>query len=138
MLILLAFGLSTFAFLLRYFRRRHHRKIDEKRAIANGFANQPHIGSGRVDEMWGPHQAAAHTRGWEMPEQTAAGGRGVAGAGAGAGAAAAGAANGGRGRGQGNVQGKGKGRQGQKAATPVDRSRDEPVTDRKSWLGRMF
>lgn len=68
MLIVLIVGLSALAVLAIYLKRRHTRKLEERRAALSGFpaaqgASSPHIGHGQ--DMWGPHQHMAHTRGWE-------------------------------------------------------------------------
>lgn len=90
MLIILIVGLSALALLAVFLKRRHARKVDERRAALSGFpaarsGSSPEIGHGR--DMWGPHQHMAHTRGWEytseqdreMREASAAAGGGVLG-----------------------------------------------------------
>ena len=90
MVIVLFVGLSGVAVLAVCLKRRHARKIDERRAASSGFSTargggSPEIGHGR--DMWGPHQHMAHTGGWdyttdqdrEMREASAAGGGGVLG-----------------------------------------------------------
>lgn len=87
MVIVLFVGLSGVAVLAVCLKRRHARKIDERRAASSGFPTargwgSPEIGHGR--DMWGPHQHMAHTGGWdyttdqdrEMREASAAGGGG--------------------------------------------------------------
>ncbi len=90
MVIVLLVGLSGVAVLAVCLKRRHTRKVDERRAASSGFptshgGSSPEIGHGQ--DMWGPHQHMAHTGGWdyttdqdrEMREASAAGGGGVLG-----------------------------------------------------------
>lgn len=56
-----------------WLRRRHRRKLEARRAEASGFYAPPTSVSARSigsranpgQELWGPHQHMAHTRGWE-------------------------------------------------------------------------
>jgi hypothetical protein len=90
MLIALFIGLSAVAILAVCLKRRHVRKVDERRAALSGLpaprgGSSPDIGHGR--DMWGPHQHMAHTGGWdytteqdrEMRQASAASGGGVLG-----------------------------------------------------------
>ena len=66
MVLVLIVALTALGFLGRYFKRRHARKVAERRAAASGIPRSngtPDIGHGR--EMWGPHQHMAHTGGFE-------------------------------------------------------------------------
>jgi hypothetical protein len=71
MLGILLVGLGLIALIAIYLKRRHRRKLDEKRASLSGFPPAPSAGHGRTPtptpgpELWGPHQHMAHTRGWE-------------------------------------------------------------------------
>ena len=71
MLGILLLGLAIIAFLAICLKRRHRRKLDEKRATLSGFPARPPSGRNRTPtpslgpELWGPHQHMAHTRGWE-------------------------------------------------------------------------
>jgi hypothetical protein len=71
MLGILLVGLGLIALIAVYLKRRHHRKLNEKRASLSGFPPAPSAGRGRTPtptpgpELWGPHQHMAHTRGWE-------------------------------------------------------------------------
>ena len=90
MLIALFVGLSAVAILAVCIKRRHARKVDERRVASSGLpaargGSSPDIGHGR--DMWGPHQHMAHTGGWdytteqdrEMRQASAASGGGVLG-----------------------------------------------------------
>lgn len=56
-----------------WLRRRHRRKVDARRVEASGFVPPPPSVAARSvnsrglpgQELWGPHQHMAHTRGWE-------------------------------------------------------------------------
>jgi hypothetical protein len=71
MLGILLVGLGLIALIAVYLKRRHRRKLDEKRASLSGLPSAPSAGHGRAPtptpgpELWGPHQHMAHTRGWE-------------------------------------------------------------------------
>ena len=71
MLGILLIGLGLIAFLAVCLKRRHRRKLDEKRSTLSGFPARPPSGRNRTPtpslgaELWGPHQHMAHTRGWE-------------------------------------------------------------------------
>jgi hypothetical protein len=72
MLGILLVGLGLIALIAVYLKRRHRRKLDEKRASLSGF---PPAGRGLTPtptpgpELWGPHQHMAHTRGWEYSHE---------------------------------------------------------------------
>lgn len=66
MVIILFFGLLGFGFLLRFLRKRHHRRKESSRttlpsSLETGIADSAVV---RRD-MWGPHQHMAHSGGWE-------------------------------------------------------------------------
>jgi hypothetical protein len=71
MLAILLVGLGLICLISLYLKRRHRRKLDEKRASLSGFPPAHSAGRGRTPtptpgpELWGPHQHMAHTRGWE-------------------------------------------------------------------------
>lgn len=72
MVIALTVGLSALALLAVCLKRRHARKVDERRAASSGFpaaqgGSSPDIGHGR--DMWGPHQHMAHTGGWDYTSE---------------------------------------------------------------------
>jgi hypothetical protein len=75
MLGILLIGLGFIAFLAICLKRRHRRKIDEKRATLSGFPAPPASGRNRTPtpslgpELWGPHQHMAHTQGWEYSHE---------------------------------------------------------------------
>jgi hypothetical protein len=75
MLGILLIGLGLIALIAVYLKRRHRRKLDEKRASLSGFPPAPSAGRGRTPtptpgpELWGPHQHMAHTRGWEYSHE---------------------------------------------------------------------
>ena len=87
MLAVLLIAFVLIALLAVCLRRRQKRKVEEKRARLSGF---PSNGPGRSptpvaqlgQDMWGPHQHMAHTRGWEYSHdsQNKAGEAAVAGA----------------------------------------------------------
>jgi hypothetical protein len=90
MMMIIFIGLGLIALLAVYLKRRHARKVDERRVASSGFpaaggGSSPDIGHGR--DMWGPHQHMAHTGGWgytteqdrEMREASAPTGAGVLG-----------------------------------------------------------
>jgi len=88
MIIVVIVGLVLITLLAICFKRRHRRKVEEKRATLSGFAAPPSSSRGRTPEpnigqdLWGPHQHMAHTRGWEYnheQEDAAAGNAGVLG-----------------------------------------------------------
>ena len=74
MLAVLAIGLSLLAVLAVWLKKRHRRKLEEQRAEASGFpiTRDPNNRLSKTtsrdrlgQDMWGPHQHMAHTRGWE-------------------------------------------------------------------------
>lgn len=75
MLGILLIGLGIIAFLAVYLKRRHRRKVEEKRAALSGFPPRPPSGRNRTPtpslgpELWGPHQHMAHTQGWEYTHE---------------------------------------------------------------------
>lgn len=75
MLGILLIGLGFIAFLAVCLKRRHRRKLDEKRAALSGFPAPPSSGRNRTPtpslgpELWGPHQHMAHTQGWEYSHE---------------------------------------------------------------------
>jgi len=86
MIVIVIAGLVLIAILAVCLKRRHRRKVEEKRATLSGFAPPPSSSRGRTPEphigqdLWGPHQHMAHTRGWEYnheQEDVAAGNLGV-------------------------------------------------------------
>lgn len=86
MLGVLAVGLVLFAILLIFFKRRHARKVEARRAAASGFpVNKDGVirdnTASRGQDMWGPHQHMAHTRGWEYNHDQEAAGAAVGGTG---------------------------------------------------------
>ncbi|EXJ79340.1 hypothetical protein A1O3_08842 [Capronia epimyces CBS 606.96] len=87
MLGILAVGFALLTWLAIWLKRRHGRKVEERRATISGFptASEKRDGAhSATPDLWGPHQHMHHTKGWEYSE-----GRGVMGSGA-LGAAAAG------------------------------------------------
>jgi len=88
MIVIVIAGLVFIAILAVCLKRRHRRKVEENRATLSGFAPPPSSSRGRTPEpnigqdLWGPHQHMAHTRGWEYnheQEDAAAGDLGVLG-----------------------------------------------------------
>jgi hypothetical protein len=75
MLGILLIGLGLIALLAVCLKRRHRRKLDEKRATLSGFPPGPSSGRNRTPtpslgpELWGPHQHMAHTHGWEYTHE---------------------------------------------------------------------
>jgi hypothetical protein len=75
MLGILLVGLGLVAFLAVCLKRRHRRKLEEKRASLSGFRPAPPSGRNRTPtpslgpELWGPHQHMAHTHGWEYSHE---------------------------------------------------------------------
>ena len=75
MLGILLIGLGLIAFLAICLKRRHRRKLDEKRATLSGFPAPPPSARHRTPtpslgpELWGPHQHMAHTHGWEYSHE---------------------------------------------------------------------
>jgi hypothetical protein len=75
MLGILLISLGLVAFLAVCLKRRHRRKLEEKRASLSGFPPAPPSGRNRTPtpslglELWGPHQHMAHTHGWEYSHE---------------------------------------------------------------------
>ncbi|KIW72126.1 hypothetical protein PV04_00346 [Phialophora macrospora] len=68
MLGILAVGLPLFAWLLVCLKRRHRRKLEDRRAAASGFPTSDEKRAGArsaTPELWGPHQHMHYTKGWE-------------------------------------------------------------------------
>lgn len=61
MLGILAVGLGLLAWGAIWLRRRHHRKVEQRRAAASGFptADEKRDGArSATPELWGPHQVS--------------------------------------------------------------------------------
>jgi hypothetical protein len=75
MLGFLLVGLGLIAFLAVYLKRRHRRKLEEKRASLSGFHPASPPGRNRTPtpslgpELWGPPQHMAHTNGWKYSNE---------------------------------------------------------------------
>ncbi|KIX94040.1 uncharacterized protein Z520_10377 [Fonsecaea multimorphosa CBS 102226] len=67
MLGILAVGFALLTWLAIWFKRRQHRKSEERRAAASGFPPADGRGDGRAatPDIWGPHQHMHYTKGWE-------------------------------------------------------------------------
>ena len=79
MIAILIIGLSLLAWLAIWYKKRHNRKNDEKRAAANNVPvmrekrgeNPPvnRISSATLEEMFGPHQHQDLTQGWDYTSE---------------------------------------------------------------------
>lgn len=59
MLGILIVGLGLLTWLLIWLKRRHRRKVDERRAAMSGFPTEPEKRAGArsaTPDLWGPHQ----------------------------------------------------------------------------------
>ncbi|EHY52116.1 hypothetical protein HRR83_003320 [Exophiala dermatitidis] len=79
MVAILAVGFAFLAWLAVWLKRRHSRKIEERRAAVSGFPTPSEKRDGArsaTPDIWGPHQHMHYTKGWEYHDGTelAAGG----------------------------------------------------------------
>ncbi|KIW26455.1 uncharacterized protein PV07_09548 [Cladophialophora immunda] len=68
MLGILTVGFALLTWLAIWFKRRQHRKIEERRAAASGFPPADDRRGGArsaTPDIWGPHQHMHYTKGWE-------------------------------------------------------------------------
>jgi len=80
MLGILAVGFALLAWLATWLKRRHGRKIEERRAAASGFPTTTDMRGGArsaTPDLWGPHQHMHYTKGWEYSNDPAIIGGGV-------------------------------------------------------------
>ncbi|RVX72308.1 hypothetical protein B0A52_04513 [Exophiala mesophila] len=71
MVAILIVGLGLLAWLLIWLKRRHRRKVDERRAAASGFptaAEKREGAQSATRELWGPHQHMNYTHGIDGPD----------------------------------------------------------------------
>lgn len=60
---ILALGLALLAWFCVWLKRRHRRKVDERRAAASGFPTAAEKRGGAqsaTPDLWGPHQVCYH------------------------------------------------------------------------------
>ena len=65
---ILIVGFIFLAWLAVFLKKRHRRKVDQRRAAVSGFPNQEEKREGAraaTPDLWGPHQHMAATKGWE-------------------------------------------------------------------------
>ena len=70
MVAILIVGLGLLAWLLIWLKRRHRRKVDERRAAASGFptaAEKREGAQSATRELWGPHQVYPNLSSWSSP-----------------------------------------------------------------------
>ena len=63
MVVILILGLGALAWLLVWLKKRHRRKVDERRAQLGGFPTEREKAAGArsaTPDLWGPHQACNH------------------------------------------------------------------------------
>jgi hypothetical protein len=63
MIIALAIGLGLLAALLVFLKKRHRRKVNERRAQMGGFPTEREKAAGAraaTPDLWGPHQVGDH------------------------------------------------------------------------------
>ncbi|KIW94522.1 uncharacterized protein Z519_04498 [Cladophialophora bantiana CBS 173.52] len=80
MIGVLAVGFGLLTWLAIWFKRRHNRKIEERRAAASGFPTADEQRGGArsaTPDLWGPHQHMHYTKGWEYHNDPAVMGGGV-------------------------------------------------------------
>jgi len=80
MLGILAVGLAFLTWLAIWLKRRHRRKVEERRAAVSGFPgpNEKRDGArSATPDLWGPHQHMHHTKGWEYHNDPSAMGSGA-------------------------------------------------------------
>ena len=68
MVAILIVGFIFLAWLAVFLKKRHRRKVDQRRAAVSGFPNQEEKREGAraaTPDLWGPHQHMAATKGWE-------------------------------------------------------------------------
>lgn len=61
MVVVLAIGLGALAWLLTFLKKRHRRKVNERRAQLGGFPTEREKAAGATaatPELWGPHQVS--------------------------------------------------------------------------------
>ncbi|KPI46044.1 uncharacterized protein AB675_612 [Cyphellophora attinorum] len=71
MIIALAIGLGLLAALLIFLKKRHRRKVNERRAQMGGFPTEREKAAGAraaTPDLWGPHQHMHASKGWEYQE----------------------------------------------------------------------
>ncbi|KAL2427182.1 hypothetical protein ABEF95_009870 [Exophiala dermatitidis] len=80
MVAILAVGFTFLAWLAVWLKRRHSRRIEERRAAVSGFPTPSEKRDGArsaTPDIWGPHQHMHYTKGWEYHEGTELAGGGA-------------------------------------------------------------
>ncbi|EXJ96141.1 hypothetical protein A1O1_01267 [Capronia coronata CBS 617.96] len=83
MLGILAIGFALLTWLAIWLKRRHRRRIEERRAAISGFPTPTEKKDGArsaTPDLWGPHQHMHYTKGWEYAEGNGTMGSGALGA----------------------------------------------------------
>lgn len=79
---ILAVGFALLTWLAIWWKRRHERKLEERRAAISGFPTPSEKREGAraaTPDLWGPHQHMDYTKGWEYSDGPGAIGRGALG-----------------------------------------------------------
>jgi len=80
MLAILIVGFALLAWGAVWFKRRHRRKVEQRRTALSGFAagDEKRNTRAATPDLWGPHQHMHHTNGWEYGDPALMGSGAVA------------------------------------------------------------